>query len=301
MKYIIALLILMISQLTLSFLITNTRQTTTLKSLSMAGGRSKEEVGLSKQQLFRSIRDKLNKAAEQPGFFDVGEGLPDIELYCKSNKDGTQIGDCPFAQFIQLVLIKKGLRYTVKPTLASSKPDWLIEKHGGKLPVLVHKGTSIGDSLAIAEYIEKNFPFNSLTRLGAYSYQEVLEKTSNFFPSLKTLLLNKDESKDAELISKVDEQLNIIDEILRSTPGQYLGGIEQTLADLYLIPQLFHALVTLDHFKDVEILNIGGEPTRPALENYLNRFLNSEEFNDKKAYYNVDQVIYGWKLARSEA
>ena len=26
----------------------------------------------------------------------------EIQLFCKSNKDGTQIGDCPFAQFIQV-------------------------------------------------------------------------------------------------------------------------------------------------------------------------------------------------------
>ena len=28
----------------------------------------------------------------------------DIELYCKSNSDGKQLGDCPFAQFIQVWL-----------------------------------------------------------------------------------------------------------------------------------------------------------------------------------------------------
>jgi hypothetical protein len=26
-----------------------------------------------------------------------------------------------------------------------------------------------------------------------------------------------------------------------------------------------------------------------------------EEFNDKRVYYNVDQVIFGWKVARGEA
>jgi hypothetical protein len=26
-----------------------------------------------------------------------------------------------------------------------------------------------------------------------------------------------------------------------------------------------------------------------------------EEFNNKKAYYNIDQVISGWKMARGEA
>jgi hypothetical protein len=30
----------------------------------------------------------------------------EIQLYCKSNKDGKQISDCPFTQFIQVPLIK---------------------------------------------------------------------------------------------------------------------------------------------------------------------------------------------------
>jgi len=39
-------------------------------------------------------------------------------------------------------------------------------------------------------------------------------------------------------------------------------------------------------------------PTRPALENWIQRLFDMEEFNNKKAYYNVDQVINGWKNAR---
>jgi len=221
-------------------------------------------------------------------------------LYCKANKDGTQIGDCPFAQFVQLVLIKKGVSYAVKPTLPATKLDWMIEKHNGQLPIIVHKDKSISDSLAIAEYLEKTFPHSSLTRQGAYSYQEVLEKTSNFFPSLKAAIINKDEAKDAPLLAAVEKELDTLDEIIRSTPGRYLCGIEQTLADLYLGPQLFHALIALEHFKGVEFYHLNGETTRPALENYVERLLSSEEFNDKRAYYSADQVIYGWKIARSE-
>lgn len=198
------------------------------------------------------------------------------------------------------MLLKKGLRYNVKPTLKTAKPDWLTEKHEGKLPALVYKGFSLTDSLAIAEYIEKTFPHSSLTRQGAYSYQEVLEKTSGFFPALSALIKNKDESKEGELLSAVEAQLDLLDEILRSTPGQYICGIEMTLADLYLLPQLFHAMVTLDHFKGVEFLHLQADPTRPALESYLARLLDMEEFNNKKVYYNVDQVIYGWKVARGD-
>lgn len=197
--------------------------------------------------------------------------------------------------------MKKGLKYAIKPTLSSNKPSWLLEQHEGKLPCLVHEDKKIVESLAIAEYLEKSFPYNSLTRQGAYSYQEVLEKVSGLFPAVSSCIKNKDPSKDPELLAAVNSQLDILDELLRSTPGQYLCGIELTLADLYLLPQLFHAYVALDHFKDVEILRLDGEPIRPAFENYFSRMLDMEEFNDKRAYVSVDAVIHGWKVARGEA
>ena len=59
-------------------------------------------------------------------------------------------------------------------------------------------------------------------------------------------------------------------------------------------------MVALEHFKDVEFYHVGTDATRPALENYLGRLLDIEEFNDSRAYYNVDQVIYGWKVARGD-
>jgi len=273
---------------------------TSVAALEMAGGRSQAEKSMTTKQIFRELRGKLNEAAQIPGFFDVGQHV-DIELYCKSNKDGKQIGDCPFAQFIQLVLLKKGIPYKVIPTLPDSKPDWLKEKHEGKLPCLVDKGQTVVDSLAIAEYIERTYPHSSLTRQGAYSYQEVLEKTAGFFPALSAFIKNKDTSKDAALQAAVEAQLDVLDEIIRSTPGQYICGIELNLADLYLTPQLFHAMVALEHFKDVEFYHIEGEATRPALENYVARMFDMEEFNNKKAYYNIDQVISGWKMARGEA
>ena len=197
-------------------------------------------------------------------------------------------------------MIKKGIKYNIHPTLPGNKPDWLTSKHEGKLPCIVHKGNSMVDSIAIAEYLERTFPHNSLTRQGAYSYQEILEKTSGFFPALAAFLKNKDSSRDASLRSSLEAQLDSLDELLRSTPGQYMCGIEMTLADLYLLPQLFHAVVALDRFKDMEIYHVTGNPVRPALENYIARMMDMEEFNDKRAYYNVDQVVYGWKTARGE-
>eukprot|EP00596_Hydrurales_sp_CCMP1899_P002502 CAMPEP_0119041594 /NCGR_PEP_ID=MMETSP1177-20130426/12581_1 /TAXON_ID=2985 /ORGANISM="Ochromonas sp, Strain CCMP1899" /LENGTH=262 /DNA_ID=CAMNT_0007007765 /DNA_START=188 /DNA_END=976 /DNA_ORIENTATION=- len=260
----------------------------------MGGGKSQAEKLMTKKQIFRDLRGKLETAAQIPGFFDVGQKV-EIELYCKSNTDGKQLGDCPFAQFIQLVLLKKGIPYKVIPTLNDKMPAGITQ-----LPSLSVKGEVISDSLAIAEYIEKSYPHTSLTRQGAYSYQEVLEKSASFFPTLSTFIKNKDDSKDPALQAAVETQLDTLDEIIRSTPGQYMCGIEMTLADLYLVPQLFHAMVAMEHFKDLEFYHIEGEPTRPALENYVARMFEMEEFNNKKAYYNIDQVINGWKTARGD-
>jgi glutathione S-transferase len=198
-------------------------------------------------------------------------------------------------------MLKKGVQYTVIPTSLSAIPDWLLENHEGKLPALVHKETVVTDPLTIAEYIEAQFPQSSLTRHGVFSYQEVLEKTIGFMPALTEYILNKDTERDEALAAVVDAQLDVMDEILRSTPGQYFCGIDCTLADLYLTPLLFHAMTTVSHFKRRDVLNFEGDPVRPALEAFMMRMFESAEFNNKKAYYNVDQVVNGWKIARGDA
>lgn len=39
--------------------------------LSMAGGRSPEERGMSQRQMFRDLREKFESAAQMPGFIEV--------------------------------------------------------------------------------------------------------------------------------------------------------------------------------------------------------------------------------------
>jgi len=266
----------------------------------------------TQRHIFKDLRAKLNEVAAQPGFFDTKDkDALLVELYCKSNSDGTQIGSCPESQFVQMVMLKKGLSYTVRPvTSAAALPEAisqaLPQKQKGKgkgkgvsgLPVLRHKGEVVTDALAIAEFIERTYPHSSLTRQGVHSYQEVLERTSAFFPTVTAWIVNKDASKEATLQADTEAALDQLDELIRTTPGKFICGIEMTLADLLLAPQLYHAMAALEHFKDYQFYHISGTPSRPALEHYMSRLFDLEEFNDKKAYYNVDAVISGWKLQR---
>ena len=50
-----------------------------------------------------------------------------MTIYLKAGPDGTSVGDCPFAQFVRMVLEEKGLEYTVKPCVQETKPSWLVE------------------------------------------------------------------------------------------------------------------------------------------------------------------------------
>lgn len=183
---------------------------------------------------------------------------------------------------------------------ASPPTDKLTADQLVNLPILIHKDLVLSDPFTIAEHIEKSFPFNSLTRQGVYSYQDVIEKLLNFFPSLTAYITNKDVTKEDELRNAFEGQLNLLEDILRSTPGRYLCGIELTLADLFIFPQIFHAIAAMLHFKKIEVYSLSVEPSRPALEKYISHMIEMEEFNDKRAYFSIDKAVHGWKIRRGD-
>lgn len=57
----------------------------------------------------------------------------------------------------------------------------------------------------------------------------------------------------------------------------------------------------MDIFKKEEILCYDSDYERPGLEKFMEYMFGLREFNHKKCYYNIDQVIYGWRVARGEA
>ena len=57
-----------------SFLVAKTRNALSTSALNTA--RSLAEKGMSKRQMFKALRTKINEAAKRPGFFQVGDGEP---------------------------------------------------------------------------------------------------------------------------------------------------------------------------------------------------------------------------------
>ena len=62
---------------------------------------------------------------------------------------------CPYAQRTALCLNAKSVEYDVINSQLKTKPSWLWEINPiGKVPVLIHDGNTIYESLVTCEYIE---------------------------------------------------------------------------------------------------------------------------------------------------
>ena len=62
---------------------------------------------------------------------------------------------CPYAQRTALCLNAKNIQYDVINSQLRNKPSWLWELNPiGKVPVLIHDGNTIYESLVTCEYVE---------------------------------------------------------------------------------------------------------------------------------------------------
>jgi len=66
---------------------------------------------------------------------------------------------CPYAQRTVLCLNAKGIDYEVINSALMTKPEWLWEINPiGKVPVLMHKGDTIYESLITCDYVDEAYP-----------------------------------------------------------------------------------------------------------------------------------------------
>jgi glutathione S-transferase len=168
-----------------------------------------------------------------------------MTLYCKAGPDGTLLGDCPFAQYVRLVLEEKGLEYELQPTVQDTKPVWLVEYYNGKLPALRHGKECYVESDVIAEYLDFFFPQPALTA----KKQETAaaeEAVAGLFPATAKYLKHtpNGDADDAELLEVLETKLAALEQHLQRSEertGPFLvgDGTAVTLVDCSLVPKLF--------------------------------------------------------------
>lgn len=160
---------------------------------------------------------------------------------------------------VRIALNLKGIRYTYKPVHLinnggeQNRPEYRSLNPTGGVPTLVHEGRAIGESMAICEYLEQirnDFPllpkspgeaarvrqFCETINSGIHSYQNL--KTTQY---LEKVLAISENQKNAWLEHWIANGLTALETQVEKSADTFCFGAVVTLADVFLVPQIFTA------------------------------------------------------------
>ncbi|XP_005055369.1 PREDICTED: chloride intracellular channel protein 3 isoform X1 [Ficedula albicollis] len=186
---------------------------------------------------------------------------PQIQLFIKASEDGESVGHCPFCQRLFMVLLLKGVPFTLTTVDMKRALDVLKDfAPGAQLPVLLYNGEPKTDTITIEEFLEDQlgppmcpsllpqYPESSLAG------NDIFHKFSAF---IKNPVPAQDEALQRSLLRallKLDEYLSTPlehelahDPQLRASQRRFLDGDHLTLADCNLLPKLNIVQVSHEH------------------------------------------------------
>ncbi|CAI5794537.1 intracellular channel 3 [Podarcis lilfordi] len=200
-----------------------------------------------------------------------------IQLFVKASEDGESVGSCPSCQRIFMVLLLKGVPFTLTTVDARRSPDVLKDfAPGAQLPVLLFDGQPKTDTIQMEEFLEEtlappNFP----------SLQVRLPESSSagddVFLRFSAYVKNPDPGRDEALRLRLLRALWKLEGHLteegRGQRGPFLEGDHMTLADCRLLPKLNIVEVVCRHFRPALL-----PPDMWGVRRYLQAARGAKEF-----------------------
>uniref|UniRef100_A0A8C5TLQ9 Chloride intracellular channel protein 3 n=1 Tax=Malurus cyaneus samueli TaxID=2593467 RepID=A0A8C5TLQ9_9PASS len=217
---------------------------------------------------------------------------PQIQLFIKASEDGESVGHCPFCQRLFMVLLLKGVPFTLTTVDVKRALDVLKDfAPGAQLPVLLYNGEPKTDTITIEEFLEDQlgppmcpsllprYPESSLAG------NDIFHKFSAFIKNPRSLLralLKLDEYLTAPLEHELAR-----DPHLRASQRPFLDGDYLTLADCNLLPKLNIVQVVCQHYR-----RFGIPKDLRGVWRYLNRASETKEF--KYTCPNSQEIIQAY-------
>eukprot|EP00741_Cyanophora_paradoxa_P020082 tig00021234_g19383.t1 len=152
---------------------------------------------------------------------------------------------CPFTQRVWLALEGRGIPYEFELIDPLNKPDWfLLMNPKGQVPVLVHNGKHLRESLVQIYYLEDAFPSSAAhpTLLPGDPYERAQARLwvewcgSELNPAVMALLRAKEEADRPKLADAVAEKLRFLSAEMPTAPA--FASPTLTLVDCVLVPIL---------------------------------------------------------------
>jgi len=184
-----------------------------------------------------------------------------------------------------MILEEKQITYSVRFVDPRHKPDWLVEVHpSGKLPLVQDGDHFVMESGNIADYICEKFPQPSIP-----TDEEGMSAGGGIFAAFRKFILNREESLNAELAERLEDELKRMNEYLSTHDGPFFGGTSFSSADIALLPRLYRMKVALWHFKKWQIPD-----SCLKVKVYIEQAMQRPSF--QKTVCGDQEIINTWKL-----
>uniref|UniRef100_A0A8B9YZ15 GST N-terminal domain-containing protein n=1 Tax=Buteo japonicus TaxID=224669 RepID=A0A8B9YZ15_9AVES len=209
---------------------------------------------------------------------------PQIQLF--ASEDGESMGHCPFCQRLFMVLLLKGVPFTLTTVDVKRALDVLKDfAPGAQLPVLLYNGEPKTDTVTIEDFLEDKLGppmFPSLVpRYGESSLagNDIFHKFSTFIKNPVPL----DEYLSAPLEYELAHNPH-----LRASQRRFLDGDQLTLADCNLLPKLNIVQVVCQHYR-----RFGIPKDLRGVWRYLNSASETKEF--KYTCPNSEEIVQAYR------
>uniref|UniRef100_D3ZY91 Chloride intracellular channel 3 n=1 Tax=Rattus norvegicus TaxID=10116 RepID=D3ZY91_RAT len=175
-----------------------------------------------------------------------------LQLFVKASEDGESVGHCPSCQRLFMVLLLKGVPFTLTTVDTRRALDVLKDfAPGSQLPILLYDGDVKTDTLQIEEFLEETLGPPDFPGL-APRYRESNTAGNDIFHKFSAFIKNPVPTQDDALYQQLLRALTRLDRYL-GTPldhelaqephlsesrRRFLDGDQLTLADCSLLPKL---------------------------------------------------------------
>ncbi|XP_004482036.1 chloride intracellular channel protein 3 [Dasypus novemcinctus] len=210
-----------------------------------------------------------------------------LQLFVKASEDGESVGHCPSCQRLFMILLLKGVPFTLTTVDMRRSPDVLKDfAPGSQLPILLYHGEAKTDTLQIEEFLEETLgppEFPSLApryRASSTAGNDVFHRFSAFIKNpaptqddaLYQLLLRALAKLDGYLRTPLEHEL-AREPQLRESRRRFLDGDQLTLADCGLLPKLHIVDTVCAQFRQAPI-----PAELRGVRRYLDGALQEKEF-----------------------
>ncbi|XP_046321680.1 chloride intracellular channel protein 3 [Marmota monax] len=210
-----------------------------------------------------------------------------LQLFVKASEDGESVGHCPSCQRLFMVLLLKGVPFTLTTVDTRRALDVLKDfAPGSQLPILLYDGDAKTDTLQIEEFLEETLGPPNFPSL-APRYRESNTAGNDVFHKFSAFIKNPAPGQDDALYQQLLRALARLDSYLRTpldhereqepqlreSRRRFLDGDRLTLADCGLLPKLHIVDTVCAHFRQAPI-----PAELQGVRRYLDSALQEKEF-----------------------